>query len=131
MFSNFYAIINYKMIVISFKNVEKLIFQNKEIFEILPEMKPLLNKWKFGVRKNIQFLIKKSLIEFLNTITQEQIIKLQNFLNQPITIEKLDNSLVKNINCNLEDLENRIVEFDHYQLCLYREKDLIFIMGWR
>ena len=118
--------------IISYKNIENLIFYDKKVQQILPEMSSIFCKWTLGIRTGINSMVKDALLEFLNTITTEQIEKLSQYLKSPIIIQKTESHIVKNIQSNITNLECNLNDIsEEWNIVATRSDDLIYISCWR
>ena len=62
------------MIVINLQNVEQLIFFNKETYKLFPDSKVYFDQWMLAQRiPSLRSLVKRSVIDFLNSVTDEVI----------------------------------------------------------
>lgn len=121
------------MTTLSFQNVEKMIFYDKKVRDLFPELSPVFNKWMLGVRAGISSVIKDALLNFINEITPDQIEKLEHYWGTPVIIQKVSSNLSKSFVVSIteaEELLNNMNDGSWY-LAVTRKKDLLYISCWR
>lgn len=124
------------MIYLNFSNVEELIFYDRKVQNILPpQMRSHFDIWRMS--KLIPMLRptgRKSLIDFLNELNEDDIKVLEEYFNEKIVVEKLNYSIVMDTKVPLQ--ENLICE----ELCqiegynnfsIWRDKDNLYMSHWR
>lgn len=118
------------MILLNLHNVEDLIFYNKEIRNLLPELKPTFDTWIFS-KQNIGFrqLTKRTVVDFLNQLKEEQIEILSRHFGEKVSIDKLDYHIVLNEKMDLDDVEFLIR--DDFNFGLYRDRNNLYVTYWR
>jgi hypothetical protein len=122
---------------INFSNVEKLIFENSEkIIKLLPSYySSFFEQWKLGRQLPMLKQVGRSaMLDFLNHIREEDIVKLEEFFGERIIIEKLNYSTVKNLKIPLsqKDICQKLCEvvgFNHFST--WRDDEYIYISFWR
>lgn len=115
---------------INLKNVEQIIFLNKEMREILPEFKHFFDQWNLGkMIPALGGLGSKSVLDLLNSFEDSQIKKLEDYFKTSVVINKVDYNIVKNHNIKLEDKICGFVEYKDF--CVYRDKENISLTFWR
>lgn len=111
---------------INFLNVEKLIFENPEIREKLPEFKDIFQQWKLG--KMIPALkptAQKAVLDFLNNVDPET---LKKCFKEEITIQRLDYTIVKNKVVSIDDVD---LEGMDGELFISRSGDRLYLGSWK
>jgi hypothetical protein len=118
------------MLIINFNNVENLIFRNEEAQILLPEFKHLFDSWKFAI-KNPSFrnLGKRSLSDFLNHLTKDNIQILSKYFKSDIRIDKLDYHIVKNVDFDIS--ETNILQDVFSNIVLFRKNNHLYVSSWR
>ena len=123
------------MIVINLQNIEELIFFNKETYRFFPESKVYFDQWMLAQRiPSLRSLGKRSVIDFLNSITDEHIIELENYFEDSITLETIDYHIVKTHSFNVENINkelNAVSTAGYNNFNVSRNKDIINITFWR
>jgi hypothetical protein len=125
------------MLRINIQNVEEIIFQNDKIWRDLPDLRYLKEQWKLSrISPILRGMGKKALLDFLNRFKKEHEIIISKHLNTTVTIDKLDYSVVKNLELDIEDAELELTMIDaeeplHSYFGTYRKNDKIYITFWR
>ena len=112
--------------IINISNVEKLIFYDKKVQQLFPELTSTFQKWAIGVRSGINSIAKDALLEFLEKVTEEQLKKLESYFSSPVSTEKQDKHLIKNSVINIKD------NYDfNWNVSISRDDELLYICCWR
>jgi hypothetical protein len=118
---------------INIQNVEELIFQNKEIWKKMPEMSHLRDQWRMSKMSPVlRALGRKSLLDFLRSAKGAHEDILSEYFKTTVTIDKIERSIVKNIELDVQE-EDPSFEFEdiYTSFSTYRNKDKIYITFWR
>jgi hypothetical protein len=115
------------MIILSYKNITNLIFYDKKVQQILPELSQIFQKWIIGTRTGLNSVAKDASLEFLDNLSQNQIEKLANYWGSPVIVQKTDSNIVKNYKFLLDDIN--IV--GQWNVCLARKDNQIYLSLWR
>lgn len=113
--------------LINFQNVEQLIFYDKKVQQLLPEWSVLFHKWRLTVKSGVS--AKDVLIDFLNGVTAEQLDRLNSYFGLPVSVQKVDISLVNNVTIDINELYD--YNFSGYIISMARDDNLIYLCGWR
>lgn len=115
---------------INLKNVEEIIFFDKNVHKILPEFRHFFDQWNLGnITSALSNLASKSVFDLLNSLKEEQIKKLEVYFGTSVVVEKLEHGIVKHISINTNDSLCGFTEFKDF--CLARNKDKVFLTFWR
>lgn len=120
------------MIHINVNNAEKILFSNYTIRESLPEFQKIFNQWDLSKTHSIlRGITKKTIVELLQALSGEDIIKISNILGEVVTIDNLGYHIVKNISLPLdcEKELNSLVGLDNFSIS--RDEDKVYISFWR
>jgi hypothetical protein len=122
------------MITLNFANVEELVFKDPNIQSLLLEYRDCFQQWKLGqIVPYLKPTAQKATLDFLNQLTSDQIKILENHWKQPVEIERLDYTIVKNYEVKITESEDWIKNLDGLEgeIFLYRDADTLYIGGWR
>jgi hypothetical protein len=121
------------MLCINLNNLEELIFSNKSLRSKFPEMHNLFNQWELAIRvPSLRSMGKKALIDFLNQITDEQIVILETYFDTNVVLDRLDYHIVKHYDFSLENAESMLNEASIFsEFVLYRNENQLYISFWR
>lgn len=118
--------------ILKFNNIESIIFYDKKVQQILPELLPIFQKWTFGIRSGARSVAKDALLDFINKITPEQLDRIGSYLGTPITLQKINPNLTKIIETDINNL-NKDLEINnfHGNVNITRRGELIYLCLWR
>jgi len=121
------------MISINPDNIEELIFYDKNVQKLLPRYKNFFDQWQMAQRiPGLQSLGKRTILELLNKLSNEDVEILETLFKDRIKVEKLDYNIVKNYKFSLDEIQNRICEIDQNgYMAISRGKDHVYICLWR
>jgi hypothetical protein len=121
------------MIVLNLNNVEELIFSDNKLQNKLSEFKHLFDSWKLSQRfPSLRSLGKRSASMLLQHLSSEHKIILEQYFQNEIKVDILDNRILKNINTSVEDLHRDVFQIDDFSnIALSRNGDQIYISCWR
>jgi hypothetical protein len=119
--------------IINLKNIEELIFYDKKVQLLLPDLRHLFDQWSLGQRfSGMKTLAQRSVLDLLNSLNNEHILKLQEHFGDIIILDKIDNRLVANYSTNVDQFENELCKFTGYRdFCLTRKNNQLEITFWR
>jgi hypothetical protein len=124
-------------IVITYQNIEELIFCDEELQNKLPEFKGYFNTWMFAVKQpSLKMTAQKSLIEVLRRLHNEKCVKIlkEHFATEDVVIEQIDSGIVYNLSFPLNEAENllnampTVLKESYF---IYRDDDTLYISLWR
>lgn len=121
------------MLNINFQNVEELIFQNKEVWQKMPDLIYLRDQWRISrMTPMLRALGKKSVLDFLSKISEKHEKIISEHFDSPVTIDKLDRHVIKNIQYSINDAEDCLFWEETYPyFSTYRKGNKIYISFWR
>jgi hypothetical protein len=120
------------MLIINLGNIEEIL-QNKVLRQKLPELLPYVDIWEFAVRNpSLKGLRKQSALDYLNALGENQIKTLEKYFDRTVTIDKLDNSIVKNVEFSIEKAEEELLRLGIIgNLVSYRRGNRIYLSIWK
>lgn len=118
---------------INLKNIEELIFFDKKAQALFPEFKHYFDQWSLGQRiPGLKTLGKRSVLDFLNSLNEKHVSKLEEYFKDEIILDKIDNRLVVNFECESLEFDKELCQFTGYRdFCLSRTGDKIVATFWR
>lgn len=95
------------MIYLNFSNIEELVFHNPSIQKLLsPNLFPAFEQWRLAKRfPMIKMIGKQAILDVLNQLTEDDVSVLEEHFGENIIVERLDYSIVKNIQIPLCESE--------------------------
>lgn len=121
------------MIVLNLMNVEKIIFENKNILSKIPELQPYVEQWKLAKQHSfLRSFGKQAVIDFLGSLNENHLKIISDYFQTTVTIDKLNNRIVKNDQIFLEDLQIELENFEEFSnIAISRDSGQCYISGWR
>ena len=121
---------------INIQNVEELIFYDQKLQKLLPEFSSLFGQWKLAKQyPDLRSLGKRSIIDFLNKVTEEQTKIIEKHLGARVKFARIDSRIIRNYKFELKDFEesldglNEIDGFSNFFVS--RNESQIYISFWR
>jgi hypothetical protein len=105
------------------------------LWQKMPDLIYLRDQWRMSkMTPMLRALGKKSVLDFLSKISENHEKIISDFFKCPITIDKLDRHVIKNIQYSIDDCEDCLFDFDeetYPYFSTYRKDDQIYISFWR
>lgn len=120
--------------IITFQNVEKLVFMDSELKKLLPNFKTAFNNWALAQKESgLRPLAQKMLLDFVNEISQTDISILSDYFHEEVKVEKIDANVVNNMEISIYDAESYLNSQTILKeaLLAYREDEQLYISMWR
>ena len=116
---------------ININNVEDLIFYDRKLRRLLPHYKSYFDQWTLAyVTPGLKGLGRRTVLEFLNILSQEDIKALEGHFKDRVEVVKLDTKLVENHKFPIEDAEDGLDGL-YGNLSLYRDEKHLYVCSWR
>lgn len=117
-------------------NVEEIIFYNNDVVRKLPpHLLAIVQQWKLSKQiPGLRFLGKNASIDFINSLTDDDITLLEGLLKNKLRVEKFDADIVKHIKVPLSEqyiCSELCNIYDNYHICLFRDDKFVYITFWR
>lgn len=124
------------MLELNLTNVEQVIFYDTEVQKIFPaHYYSLFEQWRISKRiPAMKSLGKQALMDFLNTITEEEVAKLENYLQDTVRVETLNYSLALSMKLPVSepDICDALCEIQDYgNLSVSRDDQFFYVTFWR
>jgi hypothetical protein len=121
---------------LNFSNVEEFIFWDKAVQAVLPSHTfSIFEQWRLAQRHPfLRDIGKQAVLDLLNVITDQDIVALEEYFGQRILVEKLNYSLVLNLQIPLDQTEicQRFCEIDGFNyFSTYRDDKHLYVCCWR
>lgn len=120
-------------IVITYQNIEQLIFCNKELQDKLPEFKGLFNTWTFASKQSsLKLTAQKALLELLRKLGERHITVLKEHFGTEVSVEHM--GVVYNFRLPLEEAEtllNTMPTVLKESYFVYRDESTLYVSMWR
>lgn len=119
---------------ITLHNIEKLVFEDNELRKIFPLRKNLFHTWALSRQSpDLKAMGQKSILEFLHTVTEEEVKILSDYFGEIVTVEKISTNVVEHYNCLINDAEKvlnaeTIIKEAFF---VYREGNQLYLSTWR
>lgn len=114
-------------------NIEKIIFKNTKLLKLIPELNPYVEQWKLAQQHSfLKNIGKQAVIDFLNSLNENHIKIMSDYFKNSVTIDKMNNRLVKNDYFFLEDVQEELKNFEEFSnIAIHRDEDQCYISCWR
>ena len=124
------------MIKINFLNIEKLIFEDPEVQNILPAYTfSYFEQWKLG--KRVPFLkqtSRQAMLDLLENLSSHTDI-LEEYFDETVIIETLNHHAVWNFKIPIDDQKSfceQLCQMEGYpNYSIWRDSDFIYVSLWR
>ena len=119
--------------IINLQNVEELVFYDKKLQLLIPEFNHLFSQWSLAKRvPALRSLGLRSLMDFLNDLTDEHKKIMESYFGIGITVDKMDYHIAKHYDCTLEEAENKLNTIGGFSnFSSYRDGNHLYISFWR
>lgn len=119
--------------IISYKDVKDIIFENQLVKNSLPHYKSLFDSYFLSkISPELRNLGQRSILKFIDQVTEEDCDKISDILGYTIYIPKMDTNFCKNIKASIEDLEFYLEDVSNYkEMAIYRKGDEVKILCWK
>lgn len=124
------------MKILNFSNVEDLIFFDQDVQKSLPiHMFSMFEQWRLAQRMPfLRQLGRQALLDFLNGLTDDDIVMLEGYFGEKILVERLNYSIAQNVTIPLNqssicDALCAIEGFGYFST--WRDEDFLYITCWR
>lgn len=105
--------------IINFKNVERVVFADKNVRKLLPEFYLSFETWDRAIKDpSLRSLSKKTIIDFINSIKHNHLCILSEYFNESVHVESIDCNIVKNMEVNIKDLAYLLEENSKFNFSL-------------
>lgn len=117
---------------INILNVENLIFYDKEVWKLMPDLIHLRDQWRVSkMSPMLRAMGKKALNDFLLQAKKYEKTLSERF-GKNVTIDRIENRVVKNIEFSVnEEFPDIDPEIDFSGISTHREGDKVFLTFWR
>lgn len=117
------------MLDINLNNVEELVFRDKFLQKEFPEFRSFFDQWRLAqILPAMRQMGKKAILDFMNSVRDEHLEILKNYFKQPVTVDRLDYAIVKNVDFGIFDAERELNEFNTFpQFSICRDKSRLYI----
>jgi len=121
------------MIILDFQSVQDIVFANSKLRLKLDRHKPLFDSWLLSVQvPAMRQLGKRSVIQFLDQINEEEINCIREFFKDDVVIKKLDANIISKIKSNLDELELDLNNCNNFVgFAISRKKEKVSVCLWK
>jgi hypothetical protein len=119
--------------LINLQTVEELIFYDQKVRKLLAEFQPLFNQWTFARQfGGLEHLVKKSVLDVLNSLTEEHAEILSQHFNSKVTIDKLEYAVVRNLELPIDKAEEGLESIEGFEnFTASMDSERLYISFWR
>lgn len=118
------------MIQIGFHNAAEILFQNQLVKSSLIRHKHLFDSWELSQKiPQMRSLGIRSIVDFLNNVTNEEIEKISEIFKSPVEIMKIELNSYKNISGEINDFELQLpLNINVADFCVYRKNNKVSVL---
>jgi hypothetical protein len=119
--------------ILNFKNVEDLVFQNKQIKDALPHLNHIFENWLFGYQFiAAKFVRKQAVYDLLRYLSADDLKIISNILKEELVLSSDISRTIINIQSNICSLEKDLpFDFNYIDLSIYRKGEDIGVTLWK
>jgi hypothetical protein len=118
------------MLHINLQNIEELVFLDRDLQREIPECRPFFDQWKLAqMTPSLKSMGKRAKLDLLNRLDEFEDI-LSAYFKTPVTIDKLDYHIVKNLEFDVNNVEIKDME-GYLDFSISRKDDQLYISFWR
>jgi hypothetical protein len=119
------------MVVLNITNVEKLIFQDDEIWKMIPDLSHMRDQWRISkLSPSLRPTGRRAMSDFLISAKNRYEGVISEKLGYNVTIDSIDNRVVTNLELDSLDCDMQIQGF-YSGFATYREGDRVFVTLWK
>lgn len=120
------------MLTINLGNVEELIFHDKELQRLLPDLVHEFRQWHLAKQNpGLRMVGRRAVIDALNKL-DEHLAVLERHFDQTIVIDRLDYRVVKDVTIPINGTEDDLCGYEGFQdICISRNGEQVYICFWR
>lgn len=122
------------MVLINLQNIEELIFLDNMVRTLLPDLRHIFDQWLLSKRvPTLRSLRLRSLMDMLNSLTNEHIRKLEEYYQDSLALDKIDYHIVRNVTLPLSfNADKELSDFVGYSnFIIGRDEEQVYISFWR
>ena len=124
------------MLDLNLTNIEELVFYDREVQKLLPDtFFSVFEQWRIAKRLPMLSSVgKQAVLDFLNTVTDQEIETLELYFGQKINVEKLNYSVSINIKVPLSkesEICNQLCDINFNYFSTWRDEEYLYISFWR
>lgn len=115
------------------QNVEDIVFYDKSIQQLFPEFRDMFHSWSISkIVPSLHHMGKKSLIDFLEQLTEEHIKFLEKHFETKVKVVAVDVHLIKTYEIDLEESSDRLNEMQlEGNYFIWRDANKLHFSLWR
>lgn len=114
-------------------NVEELVFYSDNFWKKMPDLIHLRDQWRISkISPTLKAMGRKALNDFLYEIQKKSQSELYEIFETEVTIDRIENRIIKNIEFSINDEFPSIdSEIEYTGFSSHREKDKVLLTFWR
>ena len=122
------------MVLLNLQNIEELIFLDNMVRTLLPDLRHIFDQWLLSKRvPTLRSLRLRSLMDMLNSLSNEHIRKLEEYFQDSLALDKIDYHIVRNVTLPLSfNADKELSDSVGYSnFAISRNGDQVYICFWR
>lgn len=117
------------------QNIDELVFENRKLKNLLPDLKPQFDQWILGNQvPGLRFLKQKSQLEMLEIISKTPYNDIiSKYFNENISIATIEYHIVKNYKFEISDLEHLLNNLPSVlqNITIFRDDKFAYLTFWK
>lgn len=116
---------------IDFYNIEEKIFLEKRLQQLLPELKPLFDRWNFAKSNGLFTFLKSVENQLLDSLSEGHTSIISEYYKEIVIIKKNNINMTKNYSYYLNEDFDLHKSTEYRDFCIHRDKSNISFTFWR
>lgn len=117
---------------LNLKNIEDLIFFDKDLRDLLHEFRLQFDQWNLAMRiPGLKAHGQRSVLEVLNNLKPEHLKVIEQHVGEPVFTTRTNHLLTAEYNCTTDSHEDLCKFTDYREFSVHRHKDQLSFTFWR
>jgi predicted phage-related endonuclease len=116
---------------IDFYNIEEKIFLEKRLQQLLPELKPLFDRWNFAKINGLFTFLKSVENQLLDSLSEGHMSIIEEYYKETVIVNKNNTNIVKDYSYDLNEDFKLHKSREYKDFCISRDKNNVFLTFWR
>lgn len=120
------------MLELNLKNVEEIIFYDKEVQLLMPDLRHLFDQYNLGIRvPGLKHVAQASVLDFMALVDETHLKAMTEYFKKTVIVERLKHTLVQHYDFNVTE-DNELCKYSGYtEFSATRNKDHVSVTFWK